>query len=447
MLSALLLFSLAVLPAGDDLSAALAAFEADKLDEASRLLERLLEKTSSKNRATRLGIAGLQLDMGQCSEALDTLQPLPLEGDSDVLKLTGLIFTALGDEIEFANGSIEDADYYYGEGLTHLEQSATLAPPGDSEAAIEAAYLALYIFGDWSRAEALADEALDKTPDDGEVLLIRGCARVRGFSDTLRNMTPSLRDANWDAAVADLRASIETLGAERSEPWFQLIWMYEQRDRPDDAVAAALSHHDAIGRSDPSHLVRLALRYARERKLETSLTALKALVERDRKGLLVSLRAAEDPTADTVALSLAVGPLLDRWKRSEARDLLAVLCEADPQDADIWNNYAFLCRETAGSYRNADNYDPAALYEQSYLAYERAVSIDDTRPRLLNDTALILQYHLHRDLDRARFLYERAIALAEQALAENPDATSRTELRSARNDARSNLSRLGPAKH
>jgi tetratricopeptide (TPR) repeat protein len=451
MLSALLLISLALHPAVDDLESAQAAVEDGRLNDAAQILERLLARTRTNDRAPRLALARVQLDQGFASKALETIQPLPLEDDGDVTKLTGLIFTALGDEIEFAEGPVEDADYFFGEGLSLLEQAAALAPPGDIEAAVEAAYLALYIFGDWSRAEVLADTAVSNAPDAeedlGEALLIRGCARVRGFADMKRHMTPSLLDANWDVAVSDLLKSIEILGPERSEPWFQLIWMYEERNRPDDAVAAALSHHDAIGRVDPSQLVRLALRYARESQLDASLAALQALVERDREGLLASLSSADDPTADTVALSRAVGPLLDRWKRSEARDLLEVLCDADPEDADLWNNYAFLCRETAGSYRSAGKrFDPAVLYERAYAAYERALAIDDTSPRLLNDTALILQYHLHRDLDRARELYERAVELADEALAGTLDPITAREMRSARTDARSNLSRLGSSR-
>jgi len=400
------------------------------VDEAAQLTAELLATPAKKQRPLRLALAQLLLDTGRVQEALDTLAPLPLAEDGEATKLTGLIFAALGDEVEFGGGTAEDADYFYGEALQYLENAATLARGKDTDAAVEAAYLALYIFADWSKAEALVDTALSRAPKDGEALLARGCARVRGFAAMERHMTPSLRRANWDVAVSDLKGAVTLLGADRSEPWWQLIWMYEQEDKPDEALAAALAHHDATGRADSSTILRLALSFARAKQLAPSLAALQALVDRDQDGLLTNLRNSDDPTADVVALSWALAPLLSKRRQSEARDLLHVLGQAEPADADFWNNLAFLCRETR-------------QYEDSYAAYEKAVAIDDSSPRLLNDTALILQYHLHRDLARARALYEQAIAQAEAGLDEKPDASAARELRSARTDARNNLSRMG----
>lgn len=430
MIPALLLLALALPLAtrqGDDPVVGLAV---GQIDEAAQLTAELLATPSKKQRPVRLALAQLLLDTGRVQEALDTLAPLPLAEDGEATKLTGLIFAALGDEIEFNGGTVEDADYFYGEALQYLETAASLAEGKDTDAAVEAAYLALYIFADWSKAEALVDTALSRAPDDGEALLARGCARVRGFAAMERHMTPSLRKDNWDVAVADLKAAITRLGADRSEPWWQLIWMYEQEDKPDEALAAALSHHDATGRADSSTILRLALSFARAQQLDPALAALQALVERDQAGVLTKLRASEDTTADVVALSWAMSPLLAKRRQSEARDLLQILGQAEPADADFWNNLAFLCRETR-------------QYEDSYAAYEKAVAIDDSSPRLLNDTALILQYHLHRDLDRARALYEQALAQADAGLDEKPDASTARALRSARTDARNNLSRLG----
>ncbi|MFT7462730.1 MAG: tetratricopeptide (TPR) repeat protein [Pseudohongiellaceae bacterium] len=417
----------------DDLDTALVAVNEGRFAEAEQLLEQLLAGAPKDERPIRLAQARLFVDTSRGQLAMDALAPLTLTGDSEATKLTGLAFAALGDEIEFADGPIEDADYYYGEALQHLERAADLATRGDTDAAVEAAYLALYIFSDWSKAESLADTALRRTKHDGEALLARGCARVRGFAAMDQHMTPSLRTANWDAAEADLLEAVKELGPDRTEPWWQLIWLYEQGERPDDALAAALSHHDATGREDSSTILRLALSFARGQQLAPSLAAIQALIDRDQDGLIANLRSSEDLTGDTVALSWAVQPLLSKRRQGEARDLLQVLGLADPADADFWNNLAFLCRETG-------------KYEQSYVAYEKAVSLDDTSPRLLNDTALILQYHLHRNLDRARFLYERAVTLAEAALDEKPSTDIARELRSARTDARNNLSRLGSSR-
>ncbi|MGQ0554032.1 MAG: hypothetical protein ACT4PU_12540 [Planctomycetota bacterium] len=77
--------------------------------------------------------------------------------------------------------------------------------------------------------------------------------------------------------------------------------------------------------------------------------------------------------------------------------------------ADWWNNYAFFCRETA-------------QYEASFAAYERCIALAPDTARYVNDTGLILLYHLRRDLDRAEQLFRRAWALGREAAA-NPFAS------------------------
>ncbi len=99
-------------------------------------------------------------------------------------------------------------------------------------------------------------------------------------------------------------------------------------------------------------------------------------------------------------------------------------------DADWWNNHAFFCRETG-------------QYEQSFAAYERCIALAPDNARYVNDTALILLYHLDRDLDRAEQLFRRAIALARHAL-DNPflDDAARDGHLLACTDAMLNLSLL-----
>lgn len=90
-------------------------------------------------------------------------------------------------------------------------------------------------------------------------------------------------------------------------------------------------------------------------------------------------------------------------------------------DANSWNNYAFLCRETRA-------------YEQSWKAYGKALEKSPRDPRLLNDAAVILQYHLHRDLAKARKMYEQAILEGKRLL------RNRTASKAAKKDARQAIS-------
>ncbi len=105
-------------------------------------------------------------------------------------------------------------------------------------------------------------------------------------------------------------------------------------------------------------------------------------------------------------------------------------------DSESWNNYAFLCRETRS-------------FEESYRAYQKALEKAPTDPRLLNDTAVILQYHLHRDLDKARKMYEEAILQAKRILRDrSSDKVRKKDARQAISDAKGNLRVLkkGPPK-
>lgn len=99
-------------------------------------------------------------------------------------------------------------------------------------------------------------------------------------------------------------------------------------------------------------------------------------------------------------------------------------------DAARWNNYAFLCRETA-------------QYEESWRAYQKALGHAPEDPQLLNDAAVILQYHLLRDLDEAASMYADAIKFADAELAKKsvtPEDRKRFE--QAKTDAGNNLAAL-----
>ncbi len=79
------------------------------------------------------------------------------------------------------------------------------------------------------------------------------------------------------------------------------------------------------------------------------------------------------------------------------------VCIANPSDFVTWNNYGFFARE-------------AQQYEESYQAYRRAMSLAPDNARILNDTALILIYHLHRDLDRAEEWLQESLGLAQERI-------------------------------
>jgi tetratricopeptide (TPR) repeat protein len=114
-----------------------------------------------------------------------------------------------------------------------------------------------------------------------------------------------------------------------------------------------------------------------------------------------------------------------------SRDLNHVLAYL-LDSADAWNNRALLCRDTG-------------KFPEALDAYERALKKEPDSPQLLNDCAVILQYHLKSadNLAKATSMYERAIQLADKLLADRTvpdDLRQRTE--QARSDAVANLAEL-----
>ncbi len=119
-------------------------------------------------------------------------------------------------------------------------------------------------------------------------------------------------------------------------------------------------------------------------------------------------------------------------KRIEAsRDLNHVLaCLRD--SADAWNNHAFLCRETG-------------RFDDALSSYQHALEKEPDSPQLLNDTAVILQYHLksHEHMVKARSLYARAIKLADKQLSDARVAgDAREGAKRAKADALANLAAM-----
>jgi tetratricopeptide (TPR) repeat protein len=130
-----------------------------------------------------------------------------------------------------------------------------------------------------------------------------------------------------------------------------------------------------------------------------------------------------------------VGFLADRayaCKRVEnSRDLNHVVaCLKD--SADAWNNHAFLCRETG-------------RFPDAWSSYQNALLKEPDSPQLLNDAAVILQYHMTspENLKKARGMYERAVQLAGKLLADvNTTGALRERIEQAKADATSNLAEL-----
>ncbi len=115
----------------------------------------------------------------------------------------------------------------------------------------------------------------------------------------------------------------------------------------------------------------------------------------------------------------------EQWE--EIRAFASKRAMVEPEKADNWNNWGFFARE-------------CKKYEESFQAYRRALALEPENPRYLNDGALILMYHLGRDMDRAEEWLVRAIELADRGLhAEGRTTSERADDQLTLGDAYGNL--------
>jgi tetratricopeptide (TPR) repeat protein len=150
--------------------------------------------------------------------------------------------------------------------------------------------------------------------------------------------------------------------------------------------------------------------------------------------------------------NLPIIEFLIGWCAKQGRNLdAAYLCEIEtavmPDHHPYWNNLGLFYRDAgddlAKSKKEEDKARAKGLWEKSLFAYERSVALSPEDPNYLNDLAVVLDYNLKRDLPRAKALYEKALARANEELARKDLTPEVRELRQiAARDSKNNLDRL-----
>ena len=396
----------------------------------------MLERARSATRDAALLLAEVQVAREEPLAAAELLENLSAGEDAEVQLAIGRAYRTAAEQQASWGGSAEDVGFYYELARASLEKAARYADHGDVRAAVDAGNVILYQMGDHETAIRLANEAVSGDPENGEALLLRGCAGVYDYWNAFASGDEEGAGKLWERAVDDLESADRQLGENRAEPPSQLTWLYEQKGEALDAVDAATEVVVRVPDANFSTLYRLAHRYASEGEYVASAEALEFMVDTRPDEVAEWLAAEDDPTA--VAETLSFAPLMHQVNRGDlntARRIFASLVQADPESAGLWNNYGLLCRDTG-------------KYAESYRAYNRSIEIDDSDPRVVNDTALILHYHLLDEIDgaydRAHGLYEQAIALAEAEMAslDQMDIERRAYISEALRDARNNLRKL-----
>lgn len=164
---------------------------------------------------------------------------------------------------------------------------------------------------------------------------------------------------------------------------------------------------------------------------------------KDPEGALQAMHAGwdADPAAMVATIAGAGGALrafenLLSWcaaqepaRNLDAAFLAEMLAQAMPDEARHWNNMGLFLRNEGedlelAAYKNkTPEPDPALLddlYARSYAAYQHALELNPGDPQLLNDTALMLAYHLDGDMAEVEGMYRHALELTDGMLA-NPD--------------------------
>jgi tetratricopeptide (TPR) repeat protein len=122
---------------------------------------------------------------------------------------------------------------------------------------------------------------------------------------------------------------------------------------------------------------------------------------------------------NSFVLSGALKRLSDEKRLFDAAYICEVRVASNPKSWEYWDNLGLFCRDAGESLvgridfpnrkaTKADHERANPLFERANVAYEQAFILDSTKPHLLNDRAVILDYYLNREHELAISLYERS---------------------------------------
>ena len=186
---------------------------------------------------------------------------------------------------------------------------------------------------------------------------------------------------------------------------------------------------------------------------------------KDSEGALQAMHAGwdADPAAMVAVIASAGGSLrafenLLGWcasqeppRNADAAFLSEMLSQSLPDEPRYWNNLGLFLRDQGeqlefAAHKKKEKADRKVLdelYARSFAAYERSLGLVPDDPQLLNDTALMLIYHVGPDYPRAETMFRRAIELTEQRLAATDlPEEDRARFEQTRTDAKENLQRM-----
>jgi len=424
-----------------------ALFEEGKLEEASAMLEKLLETTPGDARPY-VGLARIHLAYGELDLALERLAAAreldPASGRIHLYTGIALYYKALeGIADQKVSGYVASL---LNDAQANLER-ATKDRPKDLEAH-QFLGLVFYYQQDFPAATAAFERAIAVDAEDafsffqlGEIERVqenyekaipqyeRALAAQPQYTEAHRNIglcREFLGDT--DRAAAAYRDAILTSPA-YLEPYKDLWRLYSDETKAGKGVKTLEQVAKKVSDESTVHWYlghfrrragdeKGAIREFR-RVLEMTPESTAAMLEIGRiheqagsfdaaleffwKGLRADLDA--DPELELgrnpfFASLLGLSATLGQERRFEdAEELLQKLLKAAPEDGYVWSNLGLVYRDWG-------------KYEKALHAYEKAARLEPYDAQILNDLGVVLDYHFDRRSD-AFELYERAVEIEE----------------------------------
>lgn len=243
----------------------------------------------------------------------------------------------------------------------------------------------------------------------------------------LRNAPKDLEDdrpSGFRAALEEANSRLE----ERAAPSATLLWWLGWARFADAGWAASEEAFQSALALEPGFVnawfyVGLTRQYRKDSEgalqaMHTGWDADPATMVATAAGAGGALRAFED--------LLAWCANQEPPRNLDAAFLAEMLAEAMPHEARHWNNVGLFLRDEGerleiDAHKNkTPKPDPALLadlYGRSFKAYQRALELNPEDPQLLNDTALMLDYHLGAEPAEVEGMYRKALELVETRLA------------------------------
>ena len=184
------------------------------------------------------------------------------------------------------------------------------------------------------------------------------------------------------------------------------------------------------------------------RVLETDTNGVPVILDGFQKGYIGTLAALGDALQSGGEAS-ALRESLDLWEEfielHGAKRLVWIYNNAALSARDLGTAIERRGQRGTDAEREKTAKDAMALYERSYELYSIAAELAPHDARIVNDTGLMLIYHLHRDYDHAMSLFDQAIEAGKQQMATFDETTAKEDrqlLEEAIGDAYQNKGKL-----